>query len=161
ARHDWTSTTASRPANGWLPAIADEPVEPTALDRYSTTRFAGVGSYLDLQRSRARWVDELARRSVRERGVAETVKNAAPAGYRPAVRSTRARMYRVRHGWTAEISQYTRKLVHDEGLVWTGGRAVRYGGKLSLGIGQRLLGLPGPRHVVAAIRRLRRSVQIH
>jgi hypothetical protein len=52
-------------------------------------------------------------------------------------------------------------LVHDEGLVRTGGRAVKYGGKRSVGIGQRLLGLPGPRHVIAAIRRLRRSLQIH
>src|SRR5262249_37706389 len=44
ARDAWPGAAASRPANGWLPAIADEPVEPTALDRYSTARLAGVGS---------------------------------------------------------------------------------------------------------------------
>jgi glycosyltransferase involved in cell wall biosynthesis len=158
---DWPAAAASRPANGWRPAVADEPFEPTALDRYSAARFAGVGSYVDLQRSRRRWIEARARRSVRERGVTVTVRRAVPYGGRKLVQVTRTRAGGLRRGRAAEVGRYTRAMVREQGLSRTTTRAALYGSKRARGVGARLLALPGIRHVNAAIRRLRRSLDTH
>jgi len=157
----WPAVAAARPPSDWVDAIADEPPEPSVLDRYSTARLAGAGTYLDLQRSRRLWLSGMVQQSVRERGATVTLVRAVPYGGRLLVGAARSTTHAVRRGRAAYLGRYTAEMVREEGSIHTANRAVRFAGKQSRTIWRRALSLPGIRHVVAAVRRLRRSVGVH
>ena len=124
---------APDPPSDWAPAIADEPFEPSALDRYSTGRFAGDGHLrrpAALPRSLDRWTvpagacASAARRSRSSRAVPYGGRQMLAAArdrraHRPRRSSSRTRRG-TRATWCA-----------SEGLIHTAGRAVRFTGKRS------------------------------
>jgi glycosyltransferase involved in cell wall biosynthesis len=158
---EWPTLAAARPTSDWIPAVADEPWEPSALDRYSAAPFAGIGAYLDRQRSRGEWMQGRARRSIDERGVPATVARALPYGRRAVTGAARASVNRARTGRPAELVVYTRRLVREEGMTRTAVRAGRYTAKGSALTVRRARSLPGPRNVLASWHRLERSIDKH
>ncbi len=158
---EWPALAAARPPSDWVPAVADEPFEPSVLDRYSSARLASAGAYVDLQRSRWRWMDTRARLSLRERGATATLTRAVPCGGRQISHATRTATSAVRNARAVELSRYTTNMVREQGLPHTTGRAMRYARKRSRGLASRVGSLPGIRHLLAAGRRLRRSIDSH
>ena len=158
---DWPAAAARRTRSDWVPAVADEPFQPSALDRYSVSNLAGAGR-VPRPAAISRPLDRQAGPPQRARArVAATARQAVPYAGRRVVHGTRSKLVTARNGRAVELSRHTTRLLHDEGVARTTARAVRYTTNRTRSIGERLSVLPGVRHLVAALRRLRRSVDIN
>jgi glycosyltransferase involved in cell wall biosynthesis len=155
---EWPALAAARPSNGWENAIADEPFEPSVLDRYTTSRFAGMAETTDLPRARASWLVTRGRRSIRERGPATTTALALSRGSRVVARSPRIAARKLRYGRPGELVRYTRRMLREEGATQTAARAVRFAGTRPLAVGRNAQHWPAIAQLLAVIGRFRHSI---